>query len=419
MNILHVIGSVAPRYGGPSIAVAGMAKALIDRGHSVEIFTTDMDGPSRLQVPTKKQTDWRGVPTTFFPVSRPRSYVTSLSLGAALIRRICDYDILHIHSLYLFHSMVAGHYCRQFDIPYLVRPHGTLNPYHRGHHRLRKSVYDMLVERRNLNAAAGLHYTSTAERDFADNLRLKAPPYVVPLGVDPATLKAPTPPQALLSMEPRLAGRMLVTFIGRLTAKKRLDLLVEAFASLRNTTSRAHLVIAGPDDEGIGQQLQTQIRKLGLADRVSLLGLVTGQTKTALLQLSHVFVLPSYDENFAVAVVEAMAAGLPVVVAEGVALHREIDQARAGLVVPATPTGIGAALHRLLGDPAMNSSMGRNGQALATSTFAWDRIAIDLEHMYRQAILERPSTSSGGERTRQTSMTPLVRPRARRPEGHP
>ena len=419
MNVLHVIGSVAPRYGGPSIAVAGMAKALINRGHHIEIFTTDVDGPSRLPVPTEKQTDWRGVPTTFFPVSRPRSYATSLSLGAALVRRIGNYDILHIHSLYLFHSMVAGHYCRQFNVPYLVRPHGTLDPFHRRHHRLRKFAYDMLIERRNLNAAAGIHYTSTAERDFADSLRLKARSFVVPLGVDAATLKAPTPPHALLRMEPRLAGRTLVTFIGRLTPKKRLDLLVKAFASMRNTKSHTHLVIAGPDDEGIGHQLRTQIRELGLADRVSLLGLVTGQAKTALLQQSHIFVLPSYDENFAVAVVEAMAVGLPVVVTEGVALHREIDKARAGLVVPSTPTEIGAALHRLLDDPAMSSSMGRSGQALASSTFAWDRIAIDLEQMYRQAILEGPSPSSGGQRTRHITVTTLVRPRARRPEGYP
>jgi glycosyltransferase involved in cell wall biosynthesis len=366
-----------------------MATALIDRGHHVEIFTTDMDGSARLPVPIRERTDWRGVPTTFFSISRPRSYATSLSLGTALIQRIGDYDLVHIHSLYLFHSMVAGHYCRQFNIPYVVRPHGTLDPYHRRQHRLRKAVYDALIERKHLNAAAGIHYTSTLERDYANSLRIKARPFVVPLGVDAETLKRPMPPRTLLDIEPRLAGRMLVTFMGRLTQKKRLDLLINAFSILKSSRPSAHLVIAGPDDEGIGKRIQTRILELGLGDHVSLLGLVTGSTKTALLQQSNVFALPSNDENFAVAAAEAMAAGLPVVVTEGVALHREIDKARAGLVVPSTAAALATAIQSLLDDPALSSAMGRNGQALATSAFAWDRVAIELERMYQEVILER------------------------------
>jgi glycosyltransferase involved in cell wall biosynthesis len=390
VNVLHVIGTLAPRYGGPSTAVVEMAKALIGRGHRVEIFTTNLDGPARLPIPVEDRINWCGVPTTFFQINRPRSYATSLGLSAALSGVIDDYDIVHVHNLYLFSSLMAGHYCRRSHIPYIVSPHGTLDPYQRKQHRARKAVYDALIERRHLNAAAGLLYTSTAERDFGDSLRLKARSFVAPLGVDTATLTTTTPPDALFSLEPRLVGRALVTFIGRLTPKKQLELLVEAFAALKDTKPDAHLVIAGPDDEGIGNRLRARIRKLGLSDRVSLLGLVTGPAKTALLQQSHLFVLPSYDENFAVAVVEAMAAGLPVVVTRGVALHREIESAGAGLVVPATISATAAAMHRLLSDPAMSSSMGRSGQALATSTFAWDQIAMDLERMYQQAIFERP-----------------------------
>jgi glycosyltransferase involved in cell wall biosynthesis len=362
-----------------------MAGAVADRGHHVEILTTDIDGAGRLPVPVGQPLDWRGVTTTFFHVGRPRRYKPSYGLERALRHRIPEFDVVHIHSLYLFHTLAAAHYCRRFLVPYVLRPHGTLNPWHRSQHRWRKAVYGGLLEGRNLRAAAGIQYTSVEERDHAASLGLAASSFVIPLGVDAQALTRPVKPTALVAPT-ELAGRALITFLGRLTTKKRLGLLLEAFYEVASKRADAHLVIAGPDDEGIGGTLRSQIAAAGLEHRVTMLGLVVGEAKVALLQRSQVFILPSEDENFGVAVVEALAAGLPVVVTQGVAISRQLAEVDAAEVVVPTPAALSAAITRLIEDKELAATRAENGRALVGSDFTWSGIAVQLEQMYQQVI---------------------------------
>jgi glycosyltransferase involved in cell wall biosynthesis len=385
VRILHVIGGLAPRYGGPSAVVPEMARALAERGHHVEIFTTDIDGCHRLQVPTSRRVEWRGVPTTFFPVHWPRPYAASMGLGAALRRRVQEFDVVHVHSLFLFHTEAAGRSCRHRSVPYILRPHGVLNRYHRSQHRWRKAVHTALLGRRTIGAAAGLHFTSVMERDHAKALGLGVPAFVVPLGINTSELHRPVDAKRLFEWQPQLTGQTLITYVGRLAPKKRLDLLVDAFAKVARVHRDTHLVLAGPLD-GAGSRLRTQIERLGLSTRVSLPGLVTGEHKAALLQHSRVFAMPSEDENFGVSVVEAMAVGLPVVITDGVAIHPEIAAARAGLVVPLASRALSDSIGWLLADRGRSTSMGENGRVLSQSTFAWKTLAPELEHMYDQAI---------------------------------
>jgi glycosyltransferase involved in cell wall biosynthesis len=385
VNVLHVIAGLAPRYGGPAAVVSEMARAVADRGHHVEIMTTDIDGAGHLPVPVGRPLEWRGVTTTFFHAGRPKLYKFSYGLGRALRHRIREFDVVHIHSLYLFHTLAAAHYCRRYLVPYVLRPHGTLDPWHRSQHRWRKAVYGRLVEGRNLRGLAGIHYTTVEERDHAACLSLSAPSFVIPLGVDAQALTRPVDPTTLV-VPTELAGRALVTFLGRLTAKKRLGLLLEAFAEVAHKRADAHLVIAGPDDEGIGRALRSQIVAAGLEHRVTMLGLVVGEAKVALLQRSQVFILPSQDENFGVAVVEALAAGLPVVITEGVAISRQLAEADAGEVVAATPSALSGAITHLIEDKELATSRADHGRALVQSAFSWTEIAARLEQMYQQVI---------------------------------
>ena len=383
MRILHVIGSLAPRYGGPSTVAPAMCRALAARGHQVEIATTDMDGSGARRVPAVRAATLDEVPVTYRRVHWPRSYAASLGLGRWLRRHVELFDVVHIHSLYQFHTWFAARCCRHAGVPYVVRPHGTLNPYHLGQHRWRKALCTLLVEGRALNAAAGMHYTSIAEQEHAVRHRGRLPRgFVVPLGVE---LVPPGQWDELLRRHPDLAGRTLVTFLGRLTPKKRLDLLVDAFAVVAEADERAHLVVAGPDD-GVGSALQARLSALGLHTRVSILGLLTGPPKSALLRRSRVVALPSEDESFGVAVAEAMLAGTAVVVTDGVAIHREIAAARAGLVVPPLDEPLAEALLGFVRDEQAAAEAGRNGQALARSRWTWQQVAADLEQMYEAAI---------------------------------
>ncbi len=385
MKILHVIATVAPRYGGPSAALPVMCKALAARGHHVEVFTTNVDGPGTLPVPLGVPVTNDGFSTTYYPALWPRLYGTSPQLAGALHSRVREFDVVHIHSLYLFHTAVAAFCCRRRGVPYVIRPHGTLDAYHRARHHVRKALYEWLIERRNLDRAAGIHYTSLAEQQQAEAYGVTAPGFVVPLGVDVDAFRRRVDPEVLFARHPELRNRRLVTFVGRLAAKKGVDILIDAFALLVDQPD-VHLVIAGSDDEGLGGRLAGQVRRLGLRSRVTFTGFVGGEAKMVLLQRSSVFVLPSADESFAVSVVEAMAAGVPVVVTEGVAIHGEIASAEAGSVVQRTSDALAAGIRGLLSDRTAAGVMGSNGRALTSKAYSWQSVADNLEDMYGQAM---------------------------------
>ena len=126
MRILHVLANLAPRYGGPPKACFEMARSVAKLGHAVSIYTTNQDGPTELNVPTDSPVYRDGVEIRYFPIQYPRFWGFSLPLAIQLRSAVKEHDIVHIHSLYLFHDLVAAHYCRKHGVPYLIRPHETL-----------------------------------------------------------------------------------------------------------------------------------------------------------------------------------------------------------------------------------------------------------------------------------------------------
>lgn len=401
MKILHVISTLEPRYGGPATSVPHMCIALVRAGHQVEIFT-NLDEDTNLQVPNEVAVHGDGVTTTYFATRGLRSYPISIGMARTLRRRIADYDVVHVHGLYRFHTLLTCALCRRRGVPYVVQAHGTLDPYHRAIRRWRKALYCALFENRNLAGAAAIQYTSAGERTFAEEAGVRAPGYVIPLGVDPALLEDALGHEqrrdALARLMPEAQGRLLVTFLGRLTEKKGLDVLCEAFRVVSGADTRAHLVIAGPDDEGLGAEIRRWVAETRLQDHVSLPGIVTGTTKIALLHGSDVFVLPSKDESFGVAVIEALAARAAVVVTPGVALHDVLERTGAGLVVDRTPEAVAEAILLLVRDEGLRRRLGENGRSLVERSYSWDHIGRQLEQMYFEAIEKRAvsSTRRGG-----------------------
>jgi glycosyltransferase involved in cell wall biosynthesis len=392
VRILHVIGSLSPRDGGPSTVLPEMCRALARRGHYVEIVTTNLDGNGVLDVPVSVPILRDGITTTYYPIQVPRSYDTSIPMALMLRTRIMEFDVVHVHSLYLFHTLIASALCRRQGVPYVIRPHGTLDPYHRSVRRWRKAVYDMLFERRNLAGAAAIHYTSDGEQAFAEEAGVRTSGYVIPHGIDLRVFDDKRD-EDLAAVPPDPEGRVLITFLGRLTEKKGLDILLKAFAQVSTMAPRAQLVIAGPDNEGLALQMRRWIDERGIADRVSMPGLVTGHAKVELLRRSDVFVLPSRDENFGVTVAEALAARTAVIVTRGVALHEEIERAHAGLVTDRTPNAVAAALLRLLNDGRLRTRLAENGRALVEHSYSWGRACERLEGMYAAAVATRGEPS--------------------------
>ncbi|MBO6784675.1 MAG: glycosyltransferase, partial [Alphaproteobacteria bacterium] len=378
MRILHVIATIAARDGGPSKACFEMARAVARRGHEVAIYTTNMDGPGVLDVPVGDPVERDGVTLRHFPVTAPRFWGTSPAMARALEADIASFDVVHLHSLYMFHDRVVGRVCKATGTPYIMRPHGTLDPYLYKRRRFRKLLMELWFQNAVTRGAAKIHFTTEEEMQLAAPYVFGRPGVVIPNGLDFSEYADLPPRGTFRAQHPQIGDRPVVLFFGRLNFKKGLDILTRAFADMAEDAPDAHLVIAGPDG-GMRAKTEAWIDEYGLRDRTTFTGMVTGPDKLDLLTDADLFVLPSYSENFGISVIEASACGLPVAISDKVNLWHEIDTADAGWVTPAEPGPFREAMLAALSDLDAAREKGQRGRALVADTFDWSRIGEALE----------------------------------------
>jgi glycosyltransferase involved in cell wall biosynthesis len=391
VKVLHVIPSVSPSLGGPSEVVLNLVKALRESGVDTEIVTTNDDGPNQivLDVPLKQRVEYQQVPVWFLPRFSPRmkEFIFSAALTRWLWQHIKDYDILDLHYLFSYASSCAGAIARWQGIPYTVRTMGQLEPWALSQSRLKKQIYTLLIERHNLNHAAAIHCTSVSEAEDVRNFGIQAPTITLPLGVN-QPIYLPDAKQKLHYLYEIPIETPVVLFLSRLHYKKRPDLLVRSLNQLAAQNDNFHLILAGAGEPDYIDDLKNLIASLGLTSQTSFAGFVTGENKQLLLQGCDIFVLPSFSENFGIAVAEAMAVGLPVIVTPGVQIAPEIAEARAGLVVEGEEDALANAIAQLLTSPELRQLLGENGQSLANSRYSWSAIAQSLSTVY-QSITEQ------------------------------
>jgi glycosyltransferase involved in cell wall biosynthesis len=228
--------------------------------------------------------------------------------------------------------------------------------------------------------AAAVHVTTELEARDIQRLGLKAVRVdIIPNGID---LPCVGERRAFVTQ----CSEPVILSIGRLSWKKGLDRLIEAIAHL----PRAKLVIAGNDEEGYLNRLKEIASSVGVSNRVHFVGPAYGEDKWRLLAAADVFALPSYSENFGIAVLEAMAAGLPVVVTPEVGLAAEVAACEAGLVADGEPRRFAAALALLLDDPVQRQRMGDNGRTAAATLYSWEAVAARCEGVYHQILEHAP-----------------------------
>jgi glycosyltransferase involved in cell wall biosynthesis len=325
MRVLHVIPSISPRRGGPSAVIFPMVGALRARGIEVEIATSDEDAESSYlsSVPREQYYD---VPVWYFsrwsPFFRPlRDYTYSPRFVAWLKRNVGSYDLIHVHAIFSHIPSMAMRVARESGVPYISRPLGQLGHWPLRQSAQRKRLYLQWLEHRNLRDAGSLHFTSESERGEAAAVVSVDRGAVIPHGIDLPEIH----PDARARLRAELgltSDQKAVLFLGRLHAKKGLDLLVQALADLPEP--RPVLLIAGEGDHR-GEIERLAIR-MGVDRQLRWLGHVTGERKQLCLQGADLFALTSHHENFGVAVLEALAAGTPVLISNRVALADEIAE---------------------------------------------------------------------------------------------
>ena len=384
MKVLHAIASISPIHGGPTQAALSMVRALRVEGIDAEVVTTNDDAEKLLDVPLNRRVEYEQVPVWFlkrFPW-RMKEYLFSPALTGWLRQHIQHYELIHTHYLFSYASTCAAALACYHRIPYIASTMGQLAPWALAQSRRKKQVYSWVIERRRLNQATAIHCTAAAEAQDVVNFGIQSPTFTLPLGVDIPVVWPNA--GALLRQQYDIAAETpVVLFLSRLHYKKQPDLLLRVLAQLQSEAVDFHLILAGAGDRAYEESLKQLIGTLNLTDRVSMPGFVSGKEKDLLLQGADLFVLPSFSENFGIAVAEALAAGLPAIVTLDVQIAPEIAAAQAGWVIEGDAATLKQAIAKLLATPEWRYQLGENGRLLARQRYGWPAIAHRLAAIYQ------------------------------------
>jgi glycosyltransferase involved in cell wall biosynthesis len=381
LRILQIVPTYYPavRYGGPIKSVHGLSKALVRRGHSVEVYTSSMDGPSDLDVPLFKAVCVDDVLVHYFPVPLLRRLCWCPSLRAQLRANLGNFDVVHLQSVFLWPTFAGAREAKSSGVPYIMSPRGML-----GHEVIRrknqwiKQAWIQMIERKSLRNAKAIHITAEVEGQELSRLGLDLSHLsCIPNGLDTPT-NYPELSQRLSAALPK----RYALFLSRINWKKGLDRLLRSWVSVPDLP----LVIAGNDEEQYQPLLERMASDLGIEQRVHFIGPIDDDSKWALYRNASLFVLPSYSENFGNVVAEAMAMECPVLITEAVGLAPFVKQFNAGLVVKGEEQEIAAAVKILMDNSELRMSMGINGKTAVASHLSWDAVAESMEVTYRSAI---------------------------------
>lgn len=377
MRLLHVAPNYLPavRYGGPIQSIHGLCRALVELGHEVHVYTTDVDGPGRLDVPLGEPVDLDGVKVWYFPIGFPRRIFYSPAMGDALRERIGQFDFVHLQSTYLWPMWAAARIAKRVGVPYVLTPRGTLvKELVRRKSRFAKRVWINCIERKTICQAAFIHVTTEHEAEALGHFDFQLPVVeIIPNGINSEDADF-----SGNAIEASTTKTDTILFLGRLSWEKGLDRLIPAMAYLPGV----HLQIAGNDERGYRATLDALAALHGVGGRVHFLGPIYGPEKKRLFHAASLMVLPSYSENFGNVILEAWAMGCPVAVTQEVGLAPVVLETGAGTVVPGEPHLLGVALAELLARPEALKAMGMRGRQVVEDRFTWSAIAQQMQAAY-------------------------------------
>jgi glycosyltransferase involved in cell wall biosynthesis len=379
MRVLHVISNLAASAGGVTSAVVGLAVAQQREGLQVSILSTFAGQLDRLNVDALQSA---GVRVHSVGPATGR-FMRHPDLRRIADQAVADADVVHIAALWEEIQHQAARAARRRRIPYIFSPHGMLDPWSLSRNRWIKRLYLAWRLRKDLNAAAALHFTCEVERDLVAPLKLRPPAIVEPNGLDLVEFTDLPPANTFRAKYPRLGDRPFVLFLSRIDPKKGLDLLIPAFAA---GPKEAMLVLAGPDLIGYRASVEAMVERHEIKDRVLFTGMLRGRERVEAMSAATLFALPSYQENFGIVVAESLAAGVPVVISDQVNIHAEISRAGVGGVVPAEMQAVAAELRRWLEDDSLRSAAAAKCRAFAWENYDWSKIAARWKTRYGELI---------------------------------
>jgi len=388
MNILYVIPSIDPHFGGPSKAVLHMASLISKRGHEVTVcFTVRRDDDNR--TPT---TGDESFSLLAFPRSFPSRFTRSTAMNSWLRDNVTRFNIVHINTIFGICSIEAGRICRKNNIPYIVRPHGSLDPYDIRKKAPLKRIIGPTIVRTYLQGAAAIHCTSEleAQRLVTYGARVKTVVVGLPVNATDNRHKGEVLFREHFGFNER---DFVVLYLSRIDRKKNLHILISAVKEASKKNPEIKLAVCGTGTGAYEKFVQSEAAGLVSAGIIRFCGQVDGDLKDSALRESDVLALPSDNENYAVAVVEALHAGLPVLITKGVYIWEAVQRESAGIVSETSSQEELATKLSLLaedkkGGGGLLKQLSVNAKHLAEAHFSDTLLTQKILDMY-QDILER------------------------------
>lgn len=358
---VNVTAHIDQRYGGLATSVPDFSDAVASTGQYHSKLLAFCENGERIRPEAERST------LTVLKAGRLRWSAHPLSsrrFGASLGMA----DLVHAHGLWQEQSRASAAWARKHKKPLVVSAHGMLDSWALRTGWLKKAIYWRAIERTNLAYASCLRALTTNEAQQYRDLGLRNPIAVLPNGV--SVPKAVTSDSFFLAF-PQLRGMDIVLFLGRIHPKKGIDILLEAWGSVRQKFTTAQLVIAGPGYEEMQPALTGAIERHRLAGNVTFTGMLRGDFKWSALAAARVFILPSYSEGFSVAALEALGVGTPVIVSTQ-CYFPEVSRVNCGWIIRPSADQVRNSLEAALRQKdSEHQEMGRRGQELVSSEFSW------------------------------------------------
>ncbi|MBC7879702.1 MAG: glycosyltransferase [Anaerolineae bacterium] len=381
----HVVASINEKTGGPALSVTRLTQELAVQNTFCHLFTLDYTHLGKQQIPQNVQLHSFPAPliTRFF-----RGY--SPQLAKELDTFAANLDLIHNHGLWMQPNLYARLAAKQNKVPLIISPRGMLEPWSIQRARWKKTIAWQSFEKTNLSSAHLFHATSEAEAQSIRALGFKQPIALIPNGVDLPSLDLDRPQlrQRLEHRFPLLRNRRWLLFLSRLHPKKGLPALMQCWSKLAAKFPDWHLLIAGPDLDGYQPSLQAQVSQLRLEDRVTFTGMLRGEDKAAAFSNADLFVLPSFSENFGIAIAEALSYQVPVITTHGTP-WKELVTHSCGWWIENSETSLLETLQEGLQlSQASRIAMGEQGRQLVEKSYAWPTITQKMYQVYKWVLQE-------------------------------
>lgn len=373
-RIIHMIGGLDPAAGGPPIVAARLAAAQACLGHHVTLVAYERETTrDRARALLQETPHAELLKLCWIPESK-KERILGTNAARAFAKLVDDgTDILHTHGMWEPMMPAAAAVARRRGVPYVVTPHGMLDPYTLSVKRTKKVIALATTHRSFLRRAAFVHMLNRDEATLAAPVLHGTPTRVISNGIFLEELDRTPPPGTFRTQHPQLEGRPYILFLSRLAHKKGLDYLADAYAIVHERTPGVDLVVAGPDD-GERATFEAAIKRHGVQRHVHIVGPQYGPDKLAALRDAAVFCLPSRQEGFSIAITEALAMGLPVVVSRA-CHYPEVSEVGAGIETDLDASEVARALLCVLADRSEAARMGEAGARLVRERFTWPMVA--------------------------------------------